>query len=54
MDKLYTVSDICSRYQVKDFTVWDWIRKGKLKAFKRGKSYYITESALKEFEKVEE
>ena len=33
MEKLYSVQDLCQRYGVKDFTVWDWIRKGKLKAF---------------------
>lgn len=50
MDKLYTVSDICERYKVKDFTVWDWIRQKKLIAYKIGKSYRVYESDLKAFE----
>ena len=50
MEKLYTVQEICERYQVKDFTVWEWIRKGKLSAMKVGKSYRVTESQLKTFE----
>jgi len=29
MEKLYSVQDLCQRYGVKDFTVWEWIRTGK-------------------------
>lgn len=50
MDKLYTVADLCERYQVKDFTVWDWIRNNKLAASKIGKQYYIKEKDLIAFE----
>lgn len=50
MEKLYSVQELCQRYGVKDFTVWDWIRKGKLKAFKVGKSFKVSESDLKAFE----
>jgi len=28
MEKLYSVQDLCQRYGVKDFTVWEWIRTG--------------------------
>jgi len=50
MEKLYSVQDLCQRYGVKDFTVWDWIRKGKIKAYKIGKSYRFYEADLKAFE----
>jgi len=54
MEKLYSVQDLCQRYGVKDFTVWEWIRTGKLPAMKIGKSYRIKESCLQEFEKQAE
>lgn len=54
MEKLYSVQELCERYSVKDFTVWDWIRTGKLAAMKIGKSYRIKESDLLNFEKKSE
>lgn len=51
MEKLYSVQELCDRYGVKDFTVWEWIRSGKLAAMKIGKSYRIKESDLLKFEK---
>lgn len=53
MEKLYTVQDLCERYGVKDFTVWDWIRKGKIKAYKIGKSYRFYESDVMAFENAQ-
>ena len=54
MEKLYSVQDLCERYGVKDFTVWDWIKTGRLSAMKIGKSYRIKESDLQRFEKQAE
>lgn len=51
MERLYTVQDLCTRYGVKNFTVWDWVRKGKIKAYKVGKSYRFYEKDLIAFEK---
>ena len=53
MEKLYTVQDLCQRYAVKDFTVWDWIRKGKIKAYKIGKSYRFYEADVLAFEEAQ-
>lgn len=50
MEKLYTCEEVAERYSVKKFTVWNWIRSGKLKAIKPAKSYLITESELARFE----
>ena len=51
MDKLYTCKEVAERYKVKIDTVWDQIRKGKLKAFKlTPKVYRVSESQLIEFE----
>lgn len=50
MEKLYTCEEIAERYGVKVITVWDWIRKGRLKAIKLPKSYRVTESAVMEYE----
>ena len=52
METLYSCEEVAKRYRVKVFTVWEWIRKKKLPAMKLGKSYLITESALKAFEKA--
>lgn len=50
MPTYYTCDEVAERYKVKKLTVYDWIRKGKLKAFKPGKNYLISEQQLNEFE----
>ena len=54
MDKLFNCEEVADRYGVKAFTVWEWIRTGKLGACKIGKEYRISESHLREFEKARE
>lgn len=54
MEKLYTCADLAERYGVKIITVWDWIRKNRIKAFKIGKEYRIKESAIIAFENATE
>lgn len=49
MSKLYTCDEIAEMFSVKSITVWDWIRKGKLKAYKIGKMYRIDQSQIDEF-----
>ena len=50
MGKLYTCNEVADRYGVKTLTVWDWIRKGRLKAIKLPKGYRISEEALVNYE----
>lgn len=50
MTKLYTCEEVASRYGVKINTVWEWIRKKKLSAYKVGKCYRISEDHINEFE----
>lgn len=50
MDKLYTCNEIASRYGVSIFTVWDWIKKKNLPAFKIGREYRISQDDLEAFE----
>lgn len=50
MEKLYNCKEIANRYQVKELTVWNWIRTGKLQAIKPGKNYLVKESELNKFE----
>jgi len=46
----YTASEVAEKLNVKRITVWDWIRKGKLKAnLVGGKLYRISEKQLVEF-----
>ena len=45
-----TCNQVAERYGVTAATVRNWIRKGKLKAYKWGTTYGIKESDLKVFE----
>lgn len=47
---MYTCEEIAEMYGVKIFTVWDWIKRKKIKALKIGREYRIREEDLKEFE----
>ena len=49
MSKFYTCDEIAEMFSVKLITVWDWIRKGKLKAYKIGKMYRIDQNQIDEF-----
>lgn len=51
MSKFYTCDEIAEMFSVKSITVWDWIRKGKLKAYKIGKMYRVDEKQLNDFTK---
>lgn len=50
LNKLYTCEEVANRYGVKVITVWDWIRKGRLRAIAMPKGYRISEEALAEYE----
>lgn len=50
MERIFTVKDIAARYGVHFRTVHNWIKNGQLRAFKSGRKYQITESAVVEFE----
>lgn len=48
-DKFYTPQDIAKTLKVAYMTVYRWIRAGKLKAYKIGKQYRITEKDFNSF-----
>ncbi len=50
MNKFYTCEEVAEMYLVKITTVWEWIKRGKLRAVKIGKQYRIPKDALDEFE----
>ena len=50
LSKMYTCEEIAEMYGVKIFTVWDWIKRKKIKALKIGREYRIREEDLKIFE----
>ena len=52
MSKMYTCEEVAERYGVKTITVWDWIRKKKLRAIKLGRDYRIREEDLESFEEA--
>ena len=52
MDRLYTCKEVADRYHVKQFTVWSWIREGKLTAVTvANRLYRIRQEDLDKFEK---
>lgn len=51
MVRFYTCEEVAEMYRIKVSTVWTWVREGKLKAVRIGKSYRIEKEALAEFEK---
>ena len=57
-EKVYTTEEVATMYGVKKITVWDWIRKGKLRALNVGTKnrpfYRIKESHIAKFEKGRE
>lgn len=49
-EKFYSPQEIADLFNVKRITVWDWIRKGKLKATQvGGRLYRISETQLEKF-----
>lgn len=51
-EKLYTADEVAALFNVKRITVWDWIRKGKLRAYKcGGRLYRISEKHISAFKK---
>ena len=57
-EKVYTTEEVAEMYGVKVITVWDWIRKGKLRALnissKSQPRYRIKQSHIDKFEKARE
>lgn len=51
MDKIFTVKQVAESLQVPQITVTKWIREGKIKAFKVGKEWRITETNFNEYMK---
>ena len=51
MEKLYKCKEVAEMYRVKVSTVWEWIKSGKLKAYRIGRLYRIYKEDLAQFEK---
>jgi excisionase family DNA binding protein len=51
LDKIFTVKQVAESLQVPQITVTKWIREGKIKAFKVGKEWRITETNFNEYMK---
>jgi excisionase family DNA binding protein len=49
MSKYYSCAQVAEILSVKVLTVQDWIRNGKLKAYKIGKMYRIDQNQIDEF-----
>lgn len=49
LEKLYSSREVAEYLKVTPETVWNWIKAGRLKASKVGRSYKIREVDLREF-----
>lgn len=45
----YTVKEICEILKIKPLTVYRWLKAGKLKAVKIGKSFRVEKSEFEKF-----
>lgn len=52
MTKYYKPREIAELCEVKEATVWSWIRTGKLKAARLGRIYRISQEDFDEFTKT--
>ena len=48
-DQTFLVDEVAKRFKVKNRTVYEWIYKGELIAFKVGNNIRITESSIQLF-----
>ena len=48
-DKLYTLQEVADYLRVTRQTIYNYVTAKKLKAFKAGKEYRVTEADLQEF-----
>lgn len=47
---LYTPKEVAAKFGVRVITVWDWLRKGKLRAYRvGGRLYRITDKHIETF-----
>lgn len=49
LPKIYTLHEVEEILSVTQRTLYNWIDSGKLKAFKVGRTWRVTEEALQEF-----
>lgn len=47
--RVYDIQEVMDILRVTRRTVYNWLRAGKIKAFKVGKEWRITEESLREF-----
>lgn len=50
MERTYTVLEVAERYSVTKWTVWEWIKRGKLPAIKTGRYYRIRRQDVEAFD----
>ena len=48
MEDILTVQEVAQYLKVSQMTVWRWCKKGKIKAFKAGRSWRIPRSAIEQ------
>ncbi len=48
LERLLPTEEVADMLGVSIYTVWRWIKEGKLRAFRPGREYRIPESAIEE------
>lgn len=50
--EVYTLAEVADILQITRRTIYNWVKSGKLKTFKAGRSWRVTREALEEFTKA--
>ena len=50
--EVYTLKEVEDLLQVTQRTLYNWIKDGKLRAFKAGRQWRVTKEALEEFTQI--
>lgn len=48
MEHLYTLKEVAETLRVNYWTVYRWVKEGKVKTVRAGRKYYITQGMLDE------
>ena len=51
-EKVYTAKEVAARYRVTIFTVYEWVKMGKLRSYRVGRKHCFREEMLREMEEV--
>ena len=51
-ERIYTAKEVAARYRVTIFTVYEWVKKGRLHSYRVGRKHCFRERELARMEEV--